>query len=179
MAPACDSYIRRCGLTMARACTICEHEQRDAIDAGIVCGESSYSLAARFGVSASAVQRHAKHHVSAALAAMQTAEQADRRASLLDRVEGLIERAETLYSAASGEGKASQALAVLKELRGLLELLGKATGELDTRPQVTVNLLSSPEWIDARAVILSALMAYPEARAAVSGRLLELETGQS
>ena len=62
---------------MARVCTICEHRKRDAIDARIVCGDSSYVIAAAFDVGASAVQRHAKRHVSAALAGMQTAEQAD------------------------------------------------------------------------------------------------------
>ncbi len=164
---------------MARACTICEHLERDSIDAAHVCGESAPAIAARYGVSASAVYRHCKRHLSAALAAMQTEAQADRRASLLDRIEGLIERAETLYSAAAEEGKASQALATLKELRGLLELLGKATGELDTRPQVTVNLMASPEWLAVRAVVFAALASHPAARAEVSGRLLELEAGPS
>ena len=162
---------------MARACTVCESPDRDAIDAEVMRGESSYVLADRYGVSPSSIQRHAKRHLSAALAGVQTQEQAERRASLLDRVEGLIERAETLYSAASEEGKSSQALAVLKELRGLLELLGKATGELDTRPVTVVNLQTAPEWLAMRAVILSALSAYPDARAVVAGRLLQLEAG--
>lgn len=164
---------------MGRICTICASESRDEIDACIVSGESSYSLADRFGVSASAIQRHAKRHLSAALAAMESREQADRGSSLLERVEGLIERAEILYTAATEEGKAQQALAVIKELRGCLELLGKATGELDTRPQVTVNLMASPEWLAVRSVIFAALAAYPDARAALSGRLLELEAGGS
>jgi hypothetical protein len=162
---------------VSRPCTVCVHPETDAIDRAIVSGVPQRTIALQWCVSRDAVQRHARRHLSAALAAMQTAEQADRRASLLDRVEGLIERAETLYTAASGEGKAAQALAVLKELRGLLELLGKATGELDTRPVTVVNLQTAPEWLAMRAVILSALMAYPEARACVSGRLLELEAG--
>ncbi len=164
---------------MARACTICTSQHRDSIDAGIVCGESSPALAARFNVSASAIQRHAKRHLSAALVGMQTAELADKRASLLERVEGLIERAETMFVTAAAEGKFNQSLDVLKELRLQLELLGKATGELDTRPQVTINLMASPEWLAVRAVIFSALASYPDARAVVSGRLLELEAGPS
>ena len=162
---------------MGRACTVCEHPDRDAIDAAITCGDSCRAIGARFGVSASAVSRHSQGHLSAALAAMRTAEQDDRRASLLDRIEGLIDRAETLYHAASEEGKASQALAVLKELRGLLELLGKASGELNERPEVTINLLASPEWLGVRDAVFGALTAFPSARAAVSGRLLELEAG--
>ncbi len=136
-------------------------------------------LAARHGLTASALSRHGRRHLSASLAALQTAEQAERRASLLDRVEGLIERAETLYSAASEEGKSAQALAVLKELRGLLELYGRSTGELSTTPTVTLNLMQAPEWLQVRAVLFAALSAYPDARQVVVGRLLELEAGPS
>ena len=83
-----------------------------------------------------------------------------------------------MFVAAAGEGRTSQALAVVKELRACLELSGKATGELNDRPQVTVNLMASPEWLSVRDVILAALLQYPDARAAVSGRLLELESGE-
>jgi len=162
-----------------RACTVCEHPERDAIDAALVSGEPVRALARRYGLSSSSVSRHAHNHLSAALAAMQSQEQAERRASLLDRIETLIGRAETMFATASEEGKASQALNVLKELRALLELLGKATGELDTRPQVTVNLLTTPEWYTVRDALLSALTPYPDARAIVSGRLLELEAGET
>ena len=109
-------------------------------------GESSYAIAARFGVAASAVQRHARRHLSAALAGMLRSEQARRagppcstasRASL-NALRRILQRR---GSATAGR---SQALAVLKELRGLLELLGKATGELDTRPVTVVNLRPRP-----------------------------------
>ena len=163
---------------MARHCTCCVHPERDSIDAALVCGDSVRTIGARFGVSRDAVYRHSRNHLSAALAGMKTAEQAERRATLLDRIETLIERAETLYGAASGEGKAAQALNVLRELRGLLELYGKASGELATTPSVSINLMQAPEWLEVRAVIFAALATYPEARALVSGRLLELEAGE-
>lgn len=162
---------------MARQCTICTSEHRDSIDAGIVCGESSYSLADRFNVNPSAVQRHAKRHLSAALAGMRTQEALDRRATLLEQIEVLIRRAEDLFTVAASEGKFNQSLDVLKELRLQLELLGKATGELSTAPTVTINLMQTAEWLELRTVVFAALMAYPDARAAVSGRLLELEAG--
>jgi hypothetical protein len=164
---------------MARACTICEHAERDSIDQALVCGELLSVISMRYAVGRDAVRRHKLRHLSAALAGMQTQEQAARRASLLDRVEGLIERAEILFTTAAAEGKFTQSLDALKELRLQLELLGKATGELDTRPQVTVNLMASPEWLAVRAVIFAALAGYPAARAAVSGRLLEIEAGPS
>ena len=65
------------------------------------------------------------------------------------------------------------ALAAVREARGNLELIGKLLGELDERP--AVNLLVSTEWMAARAALLSALGPYPDARAAVAGRLLALE----
>ena len=164
---------------MARLCTICEHPERESIDAALVCLEPMKAIAARFNVGAESVRRHRNRHLSVALAGMRTQEQADRRASLLDRIETIIERAETMFTTAASEGKFTQSLDVLKELRLQLELLGKATGELDTRPQVTVNLMASPEWLQIRAVIFAALQSFPDARACVSGRLLEIEAGQS
>lgn len=160
---------------MARYCSVCESESRAAIDAALARSEPLRRLSARYGLSTSALQRHGKRHLSAALAAMRTGEQEDRRATLLERVEGLIDRAESLYTAAAEEGKAQLALAAVKELRGCLELLGKASGELKDGPQVTINLLSSPEWVNVRGVIFASLAAFPEARAALSGQLLELE----
>jgi hypothetical protein len=156
---------------LARHCTCCVHPERDSIDAALVCGDSVRTIGSRFGVSPDAVSRHSRNHLSAALAGMRTQEQADRRATLLDSIETLIERAETLYNAASAEGKAAQALDVLKELRLQLELLGKATGELDDRPQVTVNLLSSPEILAALNVVYAELADQPDVRQRIAARL--------
>ena len=102
-----------------------------------------------------------------------------RAASLLDQVAALIARTEALLTAAEDGGKASTALACVRELRGLVELQGKATGELASTPQVTINLMASAEYIAVRSAIFSALTQYPEARAAVAGSLLELEAGPS
>jgi phosphoenolpyruvate carboxylase len=156
---------------MARICTICAHPACDSIDAALVSGEPMNVIAERYGVGPDAVRRHRQRHLSEALIAMQSAEQAERRATLLDRVEGLIERAETLYAAASQEGKSAQALSVLKELRELVRLLGQATGELDERPQVTVNVLSSPEILAALNVVYSELADHPELRQRIALRL--------
>jgi hypothetical protein len=158
------------------ACTCCTHENRADLDAAIVAGESVRSIGRRFDVSPWAVSRHHTNHMSAALVAVS----ADAGATLVDRIEVLIGNAETMFADAAKAGQGAQALAVLKELRSQLELLGKADGTLDTRPVVTViNLQTAPEWLAMRAVLLSALSAYPEARACVAGRLLELEAGPS
>ena len=164
---------------MARHCTVCTSEHRDSIDSSLALGRESYAaIARRFGLGANAVRRHADRHLSPALKTLRSGEQADAKASLLARVETIIERAERMFMAAASEGRNAAALEVLRELRLQLELYGKATGELASQPQVVLNLMSSPEWIVVRDAVLTTLMQYPEARQAVAGRLLELEAGE-
>lgn len=58
-------------------------------------------------------------------------------------------------------------------LRDTFELLARLVGDLDERPQITLQ--TAPEWLEVRGVLLSALGPYPEARAAVAARLVALE----
>lgn len=163
---------------MGRTCTICTSDRRSEIDAALVSGTSYRSVAARYGVATSALGRHRRAHLSAALVAVAAQRNEDHAATLVDRIERLIARTERLLTAAEQSGGVTTALAAVREMRELLRLMGAASGELNERPQVTVNLMASSEWLSVRGAILSALMAYPEARAAVSGRLLELEAGR-
>lgn len=62
---------------MPRPCTICTHkdpEIREAIDLGLVRGESGRSLAAKFRVSEDAVNRHRNSHLAPALSTAGTTE---------------------------------------------------------------------------------------------------------
>lgn len=161
---------------MGRQCSICQHPERELIDHALVCGAPHTKIAADFGVGRSAITRHNAHHLSPALLALRVAEQEAANASLVDRIQSLIARAERLLSAAEQDGRAATALTAVRELRGLLELLGKATGELDERTQVAVlNVVASADWQAIRAAMQTALEPYPEARAAVAAALLQLE----
>src|SRR5918998_159300 len=75
---------------------------------------------------------------------------------------------ETLAKAEEA-GELRTALGAIREARGNLELLARLLGELDERP--TVNLSISPEWLELRAVIVTALEPHPEALRAVVGAL--------
>lgn len=162
---------------MGRTCTICVHPERDAIDHAIVSGTSYRNVRERWHVSLSSISRHRRDHISPALVALRAQQDEAHTASLLERVEDLIGRTERILLATEQDGKVTTALAAVRELRSLLELLGKASGELDDRPQLTVNVLASPEWLAVRAAIFAALDSHPDARAAVAGRLLELGPG--
>lgn len=139
----------------------------------LISGASLGEASKRFGVSKDSLSRHANRHLSPALVAMRSAARKPKQESLQERIEGLIARAETIYEAAAEGGRGAQALAAVKELRGCLELLGKATGELRESPQVVVNLQSSEEWQQLRSALLAALLPFPEARIAAAA-VLEL-----
>lgn len=59
---------------MARVCTICSHPQREAIETTLVKGGSNRSIAKQFGVSPSAVLRHARDHLPEVVAAVRAIE---------------------------------------------------------------------------------------------------------
>ncbi len=52
-------------------------------------------------------------------------------------------------------------------------MMSRLARELQERP---VDVLVSREWLTLRTAVLEALVPYPEARASVSVRLLELES---
>jgi hypothetical protein len=161
---------------LARTCTVCSHPEREAIDRALVEGQSSGKLAGRYRtLDERAIRRHRSNHLPTALARAREAEEVSRADDLLEQVVGLQDRALTILGRAENSGDLRTALGAIREARGNLELLAKLLGELDESPQV--NILVSPEWITVRTALLKALTPHPEARAAVAGRLLQLEAG--
>lgn len=164
---------------MGRTCSVCAHEDRQEIDEALVSGTPYRDIAGRTGLTTSALSRHRSDHISAALQSVVVERDADAAASLLDRVEDLIGRTERILSASEESGKVAQALGAVRELRALLELLGKASGELKPDGLIQVlNVQTSPEWLQIRQVLLAALAPHPEARVAVAGALAELEAAR-
>jgi len=160
---------------MGVPCAACHHPKRDELDSAIVAGQTLRAIGKQYGMSASAVLRHRDRHLSPALAAMAAQREEEAASTLVEQVRQLVRRADELYTAAAKDGRSSAALAALKEMRGSLDLLGRATGELDTRPTMTINLLTSSEYLQVRDAIFAALLPYPQARQAVAGNLLQLE----
>jgi len=164
---------------VGRVCTICTHPDHAEIDASLVSGVAYSAIARQWDVGPESVRRHHDAHLSPSLAAIAAQRKEEEAASLVARIENLIDRAEVLFTAATDDGKSAQALNVLREMRGLMELWGRATGQLDDRPVTVVNLMQAPEWLAVRAALFAALAAYPDARQAVAGRLLQLEAAPS
>ncbi len=157
---------------MPRRCTVCDHSERYSIDEALI-ATPYRSVAKRFGLSESAVYRHKTEHLPAHLLKAKEAEEVAQADDLLEQVRYLQAHALDILGRAENAGDLRTALAAISQARGNLELLGKLAGELTDSPQV--NILVLPEWTRIRTVLLEALAPYPEARASVAGRLLELE----
>jgi hypothetical protein len=150
---------------MPRSCSICEHPERGAIDEALVGGASNRSAASLYDVSEAAVRRHKANHIPAKLVMAHAAEEVAQADDLLDQVRGLQARTLAILEAAEGSSQHRTALSAIREARSNLELLAKLLGELDERPVVNLNI--SPEWLELRAVIVTALEPHPDARGAV------------
>lgn len=159
---------------MARVCTVCTHPDREAIDAAVVTDAASIRrIAAQHGLAESSLRRHRDTHLSAAIQAVR-AERAEVVVSLYDELLDLIGRVRSVVDRAERRNQPDAMLKAVAELRRLLEVLGKVTGELRDGPQVAINLLSNPEWLAVQAAIVDALEPFPEARLAVAQRLAAL-----
>jgi len=156
---------------MPRNCTICTHQDRQAIDQAIVEGETLRRIGAKWGVSVDALKRH-KKHISQALVESARAEVVANADDLLSRIESLQNKTLTILSNAESRGDHSLALKAIAEARRNLELLAELTHELDRSPKM--NILLSSDWLKLRTLILQALLPYPEARRDVAQALLEI-----
>ena len=157
---------------MPRACSICSHEHRDAMEDAFIAGQAKRRIASRHGVSERAVRYHMREHLPALLALARDAERAARADTLLDRMEAL--QSQTLAILDAPEDQRT-ALAAIAQARRNLELIGEIAKELDRTP--TINLELSVEWQEVKAVLVNTLASYPEAQQAVFSALEEAPNG--
>lgn len=155
---------------MPRVCTICTHAEKGAIEDALLNEQPYRHIAARFGTSTSALQRH-REHLPKLLVKARKAEEATQADTLLEQVRSLQTRALSILDRADEGGDLRTALGAIREARSNLELLAKLLGEL--QQEGTINLSVSPEWLTLRAVVLQALLPYPEAAQAVGKALSE------
>lgn len=157
---------------MPRACTVCSHPERGAIDAAIVAGIPNRRIAARFSVTEQAIRRHAKAHLVERLRAQAAAEAIEAK-GLLKQIDDLRAAAMGILAQAYRGGDLKTALQGIAQARSCLELQARLLGQLDERP--VVNILVTSEWRRIRDVMVEALRPYPDAARAVAARLAALE----
>lgn len=154
---------------MPRRCTICDHPDRDAIDAALVAGDAYRNIAERFGTSTTALVRHKSDHVPAHLSKAKHAEETTQADSLLGQLLSLNRETLAILKEARKGKENDLALKAIARAEKQIELQAKLLGEL--QEGATVNIFLLPEWQQLRTLILSALAPYPQARIAVAHAL--------
>jgi hypothetical protein len=154
---------------MPRVCTICTHPEREAINAALIANEPYRLIAERYGTSAAALTRHKAEHLPIALSKAQGAKEVTLADDLLLQVKNLRNKAISILLKAENAGDLRTALLGVREARACIELLAEMEGELNRRPQL--NLYLSVEWLQVRALLMTALGEFPEARAAAAAAL--------
>ena len=163
---------------MPRRCTICQHPQLAEIDEALVRGVPLRDIAGQYGVTRSALQRHAGAHLPAALSRARRAQEAVRADSLLDQVVGLRDHALAVLGRAEKAQDHRSALAAIREARGCVELLARLAGELEERPVVNIQTLyATVEWQQVQALVMEVLEPHLEARRKLVEGLAALEHG--
>jgi transposase-like protein len=168
-----------------RACTICLHPERAAIDQGLVLGQTVASLSRQFHVHDDALRRHklSGHYPKASAAVVEAARKADAEAqgsTLLGVAGTLRDKAINLLGAAEASGDLRTALAGVREATRCLQLMAQLTGDVSTGAVVTVNNVTmTGNFIVVQQAILAALVDEPSARAKVIAALEQIEATAS
>ena len=126
-------------------CSICKSEAREAVDQALVAGESNRVIASQYGLSPAAVGRHSQNHLSATLVAAAEAQNQAHGEKLLDRVNGLVDKAMASVERAEAKGDERAVQGGIREARHSLELTGRITGELrdnnDAAPETALDAI--------------------------------------
>ena len=130
---------------MARTCSACKHEQAEAINLSLLSGSMSIRrIAEKYGLSVGAVHRH-KQHMQAQMIQVEPVDVTDP-SSVMRQIQDLNQRADMLYRSAVQANDRMNTVRALKELRELLTLYARLTGELNTQQSVIhQHLHVSPE----------------------------------
>ncbi|PLS85350.1 MAG: hypothetical protein CYG60_13110 [Actinobacteria bacterium] len=150
---------------MPRACTVCRHDRRHDVEVALVRRDALRDIARRFSVSKDALSRHAKEHLPDRLLKAQEHEDVREALDVVAQLKLINEASLTILKEARDEGEPGTALRAIDRIQRQIELQAKLLGNLDERP--AVNLYISTEWLELRAVIVSALEPHPDARNSV------------
>lgn len=124
---------------MPRTCSVCNDIRRDEIDRALLAGEPLRDIAGRVPIAKSALHRH-KLHLSATLVKAQESEQVARADGLLDQLIELTNEARRLKQKAEAKKDYRTALAAVRELCRIVELVARINGELKDSQINVVNV---------------------------------------
>lgn len=157
---------------MARTCTICAHGKRPAINRALAARESFRDIAKRFHVTPSSLSRHMDRHMLPQLAE-RAAEEGAESSTILERLATYAAQLERI--AEKAETSPKNAIAAIRALQLSLQFESRLAAASADAP--AAGVVTSPEWITLRTVIMSALQPFSKARAAVVAALTDAGAG--
>jgi hypothetical protein len=170
------------------ACQVCNSPHRHSVDVALAHGLGHDAIGKRFDLSPHSVQRHGKNHLSPQMmAAVQHAlhpSAVDLDALKVSEGENLLHhlvhqraRLANHIELAVAIGDPGAAIrgesAITNNLQLVSKLLGVLVNVHETRHQ---HILTHPDYLRLREVLLRALAPFPEARIAVGRALAGIET---
>ncbi len=118
---------------MPRTCTICTHPKRAEIDAALIRSDSLRSIVERCSVTMGSLVRHSQKHLAQTIAVAKKERDIEIGENLIGQARSLHARALGILERAEAAGQLDTALRAIREVRGILELLGKLDGQLADR----------------------------------------------
>lgn len=152
--------------------TVSSHPRVDEIDALLISGTPHRVVAERFGVSKSAVTRHAKNGLPQAMLKAREAGEIASADALVAELKELKEAAVAVLEKAREAGDGREMLAAIKVARGVVETVAKLIGALQQEGVVSVDVGVQVDLDRMRGVILDALEPHPDARREVAEALM-------
>ena len=123
------------------------------------------TIADHNGLTHQSVIRHRDNHLPTTLLKAKEAEEIADADNLTAELRRVIADVHRLRARAEAEGDLRTALLGVDKALKAFELQAKLAQLIDERPQINLNI--SPEWLELRAVIVTALDAHPEAQQSV------------
>lgn len=121
---------------MARPCSVCSDSRRAEVNAALTEGRPLRDIAEQFRIAVTSLHRHSRRHLGAQLLEADVSQPG----TLLDRVAALAREAARLGRKAERGGDLRAALAAVREMTRLAELVGRLTGELREGAAVAVQV---------------------------------------
>jgi len=171
-----------------RPCLVCNHPDRALIERAKIAGAGTEDVAGRYRVSADAIYRHMRNHVTdearAAYASQEglnalAKQAAEDGLSTLDRYRiangFLMNQLQQAAAQNDGSKVAAVSRAMFEGLRDVSKLTGEALEHVSNISLVQNNFYQSPDYLALQAMLVQALAPFPDAMRAVLAGLEALE----
>lgn len=155
---------------MGRACTICCHPDREAIESALVNLVSNRRIATRFSVNEASLRRHKANCIKETVQALQEEREVQLAWNVVSEMGWIHDQAHLIYTDARDEKDHASSLRTLSELRKQIEL----RNEIESRSDESLKSAFLQQWATIREIIFAALAPFPDAKLAVARALLAL-----